>query len=71
MPELPGISKSGARQSANVEDEADIYLEVERARKLIADSCTGYTIKSVDTTEDKIVYAGGITHEDYASLVSA
>jgi formamidopyrimidine-DNA glycosylase len=39
--------------------------EVERARKLIADACTGYTIADVDAREDKIVYTGGCTHEDY------
>lgn len=41
--------------------------EVERARKLIADACTGYTITDVDAREDKIVYTGGCTHEDYVT----
>ena len=39
--------------------------EVERARKLIEETCTGYKIAHVDTFEDKIVYTGGIAHEDY------
>lgn len=39
--------------------------EVERARKLIEETCKGYKIAHVDTHEDKIVYTGGITHEDY------
>lgn len=39
--------------------------EVERARKLIETTCVGYKIAHVDTFEDKIVFTGGITHEDY------
>ncbi|KAL7420127.1 hypothetical protein Q5752_005093 [Cryptotrichosporon argae] len=40
--------------------------EVERARKLIADTCVGYTIDSVTVAEDKIVYTGGSDHNDFA-----
>ncbi|KAJ9103600.1 hypothetical protein QFC20_004756 [Naganishia adeliensis] len=43
--------------------------EVERARKLIEETCKGYKIAHVDTHEDKIVYTGGITHEDYAKAL--
>lgn len=39
--------------------------EVERARKLVEETCVGFKIASVDSREDKIVYTGGITHEDY------
>ncbi|KAH8083725.1 Formamidopyrimidine-DNA glycosylase N-terminal domain-containing protein [Filobasidium floriforme] len=39
--------------------------EVERARKLVEETCVGFEIASVDSREDKIVYTGGITHEDY------
>ncbi|RXK38083.1 hypothetical protein M231_04642 [Tremella mesenterica] len=39
--------------------------EVERARKLIHDTCRGYKIKHVDSLEDKIVYTGGTTHDDF------
>ena len=42
-------------------------VEVERARKLISDSCRGYKIKSVDAKEDKIVYTGGTTHDAFVS----
>ncbi|WVQ78646.1 formamidopyrimidine-DNA glycosylase [Cryptococcus sp. DSM 104549] len=43
--------------------------EVERARKLIEDSCKGYKIKSVDTTEDTIVYAG-TSHSEFAKEIT-
>ncbi|WWD16349.1 formamidopyrimidine-DNA glycosylase [Kwoniella shandongensis] len=44
--------------------------EVERARKLIQESCKGYKIKSVDAREDKIVYTGGTDHNDFAKEVT-
>ncbi|WVQ93735.1 formamidopyrimidine-DNA glycosylase [Kwoniella sp. CBS 9459] len=44
--------------------------EVERARKLIQDTCKGYKIKSVDSTEDKIVYTGGTDHEEFAKEIT-
>ena len=31
------------------------------------ETCVGFKIVSVDSREDKIVYTGGITHEDYVS----
>lgn len=40
---------------------------MERARKLIADSLTGYKIVNVDAKEDKIVYTGGTDHNDFVS----
>ncbi|ORY22697.1 hypothetical protein BCR39DRAFT_551063 [Naematelia encephala] len=40
--------------------------EVERARKLIQDTCRGYKIASVDSTPDTIVYTGGDDHEAFA-----
>jgi hypothetical protein len=42
-----------------------LATEVERARKLIEETCVGYKIAKVDTFQDKIVFTGGITHEDY------
>ncbi|WVN87134.1 uncharacterized protein L203_102310 [Cryptococcus depauperatus CBS 7841] len=39
--------------------------EVERARRLIQDTCWGYKIASVDTTEDKIVFTGGTDHDEF------
>jgi L-asparaginase II len=60
MPELPGewnlflAVRSCAHQT-----------EVERARKLIAESLTGYKIVNVDAQEDKIVYTGGTSHKDF------
>ncbi|WVR03668.1 formamidopyrimidine-DNA glycosylase [Kwoniella sp. DSM 27419] len=44
--------------------------EVERARKLIHETCRGYKIESVDSTEDKIVYTGGTNHEDFAKEIT-
>lgn len=44
---------------------ADTVQEVERARKLIADSLTGYKIVHVDAQEDKIVYTGGTDHTEF------
>ncbi|OCF45132.1 formamidopyrimidine-DNA glycosylase [Kwoniella heveanensis CBS 569] len=44
--------------------------EVERARRLIQDTCKGYKIKSVDSTEDKIVYTGGTNHEEFAKEIT-
>ncbi len=52
---------------AKVKVEQCLISEVERARKLIQDSCVGYKIKSVDAKEDKIVYTGGTTHESFVS----
>lgn len=42
-------------------------VEVERARKLIQDSCAGYKIAKVLTTEDKIVYTAGTDHVQFVS----
>ncbi|WWC86026.1 uncharacterized protein L201_000897 [Kwoniella dendrophila CBS 6074] len=44
--------------------------EVERARKLIHETCKGYKIKSVDSTEDKIVYTGGDDHKAFAKEIT-
>ncbi|WWC58329.1 formamidopyrimidine-DNA glycosylase [Kwoniella dejecticola CBS 10117] len=44
--------------------------EVERARKLIHETCKGYKIKKVKSTEDKIVYTGGDDHETFAKEIS-
>ncbi|WVW82031.1 formamidopyrimidine-DNA glycosylase [Kwoniella bestiolae CBS 10118] len=44
--------------------------EVERARKLIHETCKGYKIKSVDSVEDKIVYTGGDDHGAFAKEIS-
>jgi hypothetical protein len=46
-------------------DQLANLSEVERARKLVKETCVGFKIASVDSREDKIVYTGGITHEDY------
>ncbi|EIW68961.1 hypothetical protein TREMEDRAFT_15463, partial [Tremella mesenterica DSM 1558] len=45
-------------------------IEVERARKLIYDTCRGYKIKHVDSLEDKIVYTGGTTHDEFAREIT-
>ena len=64
MPELPGELIQPCRGC----DRAHAWLlEVERARKLIQQACKGYRIKRVQTVEDKLVYTGGITHEDFVS----
>lgn len=42
--------------------------EVERARKLIAETCTGFVVDEVETMEDTIVYAG-VDHEEFVRLV--
>lgn len=44
--------------------------EVERARKLIEDSCQGYKIVSVDTQEDSIIFTGGIDHNEFAKEIT-
>ncbi|WRT63912.1 formamidopyrimidine-DNA glycosylase [Kwoniella shivajii] len=44
--------------------------EVERARKLIQETCRGYKIKSVDSVEDKIVYTGGDDHSAFAKEIT-
>jgi len=63
MPELPG-ELQGSPFTSYV--GTDMWtVEVERARKLIHDSCRGYKIKSVNAKEDKIVYTGGTTHETF------
>ncbi|WOO80739.1 Formamidopyrimidine-DNA glycosylase [Vanrija pseudolonga] len=36
--------------------------EVERARRLIAETCMGYTISEIDAVDDKIVYCGEGEH---------
>jgi hypothetical protein len=41
--------------------------EVERARKLIAETCTGCVVSEIDTVEDKIVYDGA----DHLEFVSS
>ena len=64
MPELPGKSY---REGRAIADECN--LEVERARKLIQDSCLGYKIKKVEAKEDKIVFTGGTTHESFVSHI--
>ncbi|KAK4688527.1 formamidopyrimidine-DNA glycosylase, partial [Tremellales sp. Uapishka_1] len=43
--------------------------EVERARKLVEDTCKGYRIKAVDSREDKIVYCGGTDHVGFAKEI--
>ncbi|TYJ51648.1 formamidopyrimidine-DNA glycosylase [Cryptococcus floricola] len=43
--------------------------EVERARKLIQETCVGYTIADVDSVEDKIVYTAGTDHEEFADEI--
>lgn len=40
--------------------------EVERARRLIAETCTGYTIGKAETFEDTIVYDGA-SHDEFVS----
>lgn len=63
MPELPGQYTL----AYPIAERADPVSEVERARKLIQDSCKGYKISSVETTEDKIVYTGGADHAQFVS----
>jgi hypothetical protein len=63
MPELPGQYNL----AYPIAERADPVSEVERARKLIQDSCKGYKISSVETTEDKIVYTGGTDHAQFVS----
>ncbi|KLT42586.1 hypothetical protein CC85DRAFT_285319 [Cutaneotrichosporon oleaginosum] len=57
---LSATSSYHAPQSASVN-----RAEVERARKLIAETCTGCVITEVDTVEDKIVY-DGTDHLEFA-----
>lgn len=64
MPELPGEKDS----LVAVRSCAD-QTEVERARKLIAESLTGYKIVNVDAQEDKIVYTGGTSHKDFVRSI--
>lgn len=63
MPELPGQYTL----AYPIAEQADPVSEVERARKLIQDTCKGYKISSVETTEDKIVYTGGADHAQFVS----
>lgn len=44
--------------------------EVERARKLIEDSCHGYKIVSVDAQEDSIIFTGGTDHNEFAKEIT-
>ncbi|OXG10482.1 formamidopyrimidine-DNA glycosylase [Cryptococcus neoformans Tu401-1] len=44
--------------------------EVERARKLIEDSCQGYKIVSVDAQEDSIIFTGGTDHNEFAKEIT-
>ncbi|KIR76748.1 formamidopyrimidine-DNA glycosylase [Cryptococcus gattii E566] len=44
--------------------------EVERARKLIEDSCKGYKIASVDAQEDRIIFTGGTDHNEFAKEIA-
>ncbi|EAL17927.1 hypothetical protein CNBL0530 [Cryptococcus deneoformans B-3501A] len=44
--------------------------EVERARKLIEDSCKGYKIASVDAQEDSIIFTGGTDHNEFAKEIA-
>lgn len=62
MPELPGTFLYSDLTKRPL---IRFITEVERARKLIETTCVGYKIAKVDTFEDKIVFTGGITHEDY------
>ena len=70
MPELPGkYARRILRQRASVlsprpTDNSE-RLEVERAAKFIRTTATGKKIARVETTEDTIVYTGGITHEQF------
>lgn len=41
--------------------------EVERAAKLLRDVASGKKITEVETSEDTIVYTGGITHTQFVS----
>lgn len=56
---------SGNPMRKRNEHLADPDTEVERARKLIAETCTDHTISQIETKEDKIVYTGGCTHEEF------
>lgn len=64
MPELPGKSHRVRRATANRR-----VSEVERARKLIQDSCLGYKIKNVEAKEDKIVFTAGTTHDSFVNHI--
>ncbi|EKC99646.1 hypothetical protein A1Q2_06065 [Trichosporon asahii var. asahii CBS 8904] len=57
MPELPGAlpQQNGVLTTSP---------EVERARRLIAETCTGYTIGKAETYEDTIVYDGA-SHDEF------
>lgn len=44
-------------------------VEVERAAMLTRHVALGRTIEKVETSEDTIVYTGGITHTEFVSLV--
>lgn len=39
--------------------------DVERVARLLRDVIVGRVVESVATTEDTIVFADGITHEDF------
>lgn len=59
MPELPGALPQ-------LNGVLTTSPEVERARRLIAESCTGYIIGKAETYEDTIVYDGA-THDEFVS----
>lgn len=61
------LSQAGMLSASFVQPPASINrAEVERARKLIAETCTGCVITDIDTVEDKIVYDGA----DHLEFVS-
>ena len=75
MPELPGeYNRQIARERVSwpkpgPTDDSGCLLEVERAAKFIRTIATGKKITRVETAEDKIVYTGGITHEQFVGNI--
>ena len=65
MPELPGT----VAVFLDSLKACSFAAEVERARKLIHDSCRGYKIKKAVTMEDKIVFTGGTDHKEFANEI--
>jgi len=73
MPELPGeyVRRTARERWPRFEptNDSERLLEVERAAKFIRTTATGKKITRVETAEDKIVYTGGITHEQFVGIL--
>jgi len=76
MPELPGeCARRIVRERVSwprfrPTDNSECLIEVERAAKFIRTTATGKKITRVETAEDRIVYTGGITHEQFVGSIA-